>query len=73
LEARRYHDAVRLFDANASAIDRLKKPGRAILNWATVLFLNGQTQEALAKAYEGQNQYGGSDFTAFIKKVRSYE
>ncbi|WP_020538231.1 hypothetical protein [Lewinella cohaerens] len=73
LEARRYHDAVRLFEANAKSIDRLKKPGRAILNWATALFLDGQSQEALAKAYEGQNRYGGSDFTAFIKKVRSYE
>jgi hypothetical protein len=73
LEARRYHDAVRLFEANASIIDRLKKPERAILNWATVLFLDGQRQKALDKAYEGQNRYGGSDFTAFIKKVRSYE
>jgi hypothetical protein len=73
IEVNRYRDAVRLFEANASAIDRLKKPERAILNWATALFLDGQTQEALSKAYDGQNRYGGSDFTAFIKKVRSYE
>lgn len=73
LEANRYHDAVRLFEANAAEISRLKKPERAILNWATVLFLDGQHQQALDKAYEGLNSYGSGDFTAFIKKVRSYE
>lgn len=73
LEARRYHDAARLLAANAKSIDRLKKPERAILNWATALFLDGQRQEALNKAQEGINKYGSGDFTAFIKKVRSYE
>lgn len=72
LEAGNYHDAARLLEANASQIDRLKKPERAFLNWATVLYLDGQRQEALDKANEGLSKYGGGDFNIFIKKVRSY-